>query len=235
MPYGSRLWRDVPATERGLEPLPAAVVEVLRPCDWLWMPRPDDPMVGWMAEDPFSHKDSIAPAPALPPPRCKKLRRWLPYRKQQAPDPVDLAIDATEHNTAAPTPEIAIPGAATIASEAPESRRQAFLPGSDSGECRNEELLLFYYRTIAACDRLRIEGGLSRALTSADAFLPMGFRLAISSDLRLAALAQGHASAGHWHRRNGAILTIEGVSIPRRQSVGWQHQLKPAPESLSGG
>lgn len=107
----------------------------------------------------------------MPPLRCKKLRRWPPYRKQQAPDPVDLAIDATEHNTAAPTPEIAIPGAATIASEAPESRRQAFLPGSDSGECRNEELLLFYYRTIAACDRLRIEGGLSRALTSADGLL----------------------------------------------------------------
>lgn len=62
MPYGSRLWMDVPAAERGLEPLPAATVEVLRPCDWPWMPRPDDPMVGWMAEDPFSHKDSIAPA-----------------------------------------------------------------------------------------------------------------------------------------------------------------------------
>lgn len=84
------------------------------------------------------------------PPQCKKLRRWLPYRKQleQAPDPVDLAIDATEHNTAAPTPEIAIPGAATITSEAPESRRRAFLPGPDSGECRKEELLLSCYRFI---------------------------------------------------------------------------------------
>lgn len=49
MPYGSRLWMDVPAAERGLEPLPAAMVEVLRPCDWaLDAPprRPDGGMDG---------------------------------------------------------------------------------------------------------------------------------------------------------------------------------------------
>ncbi|KAL7792471.1 hypothetical protein V8C37DRAFT_124976 [Trichoderma ceciliae] len=33
-----------------------------------------------------------------------------------------------------------------------------------------------------------------------------------------------------WHRRNGAILTSKGVSIPRRHSVGWLHQLKMAPQ-----
>jgi hypothetical protein len=43
----------------------------------------------------------------------------------------------------------------------------------------------------------------------------MGFRLAISpSRVRPSSscnLAQGHASADHWHCRDGAILTNEGV------------------------
>lgn len=64
----------------------------------------------------------------------------------------------------------------------PRAADRPFWPGPDSGECRNEELLLFYYRTIAACDRLRIEGGLSRALTSADGLLLVIWSRVLESD-----------------------------------------------------
>lgn len=41
-----------------------------------------------------------------------------------------------------------------------------------------------------------------------------------------------HASAGYWHRRDGAIVIREGVSIPRRHSVGRLHKLKTAPRNF---
>ncbi|KAL6866996.1 hypothetical protein J3F83DRAFT_715270 [Trichoderma novae-zelandiae] len=54
------------------------------------------------------------------------------------PDPTDLAIAAPEHNSAAPSPEIAIPGAATIAAKPPTAADKGCCSAIDGGECRRQ-------------------------------------------------------------------------------------------------
>ncbi|KAL7819405.1 hypothetical protein V8C44DRAFT_354910 [Trichoderma aethiopicum] len=51
-------------------------------------------------------------------------------------DRTDLAIDAPEHNSAAPSPEIAIPGAVTIAAKPPIAVDKGHCSAINDGECR---------------------------------------------------------------------------------------------------